>query len=157
MAWEIGAIENSSTVPVPPADGRPPAPTLQAPAASQVPVTIKWNSIAVATGYNIYRGDSPAQLTAPIANVGPAVTSYVDSSVQAGHTYYYAVTSFDPNKESVLSNVAAVSVPIPPTPTPIAQVNVQTRLPVVIHRHTKPTGKIEITADKGVTVTVEVK
>lgn len=125
MIWDIGAIEAGGDIPVPPisTDGRPPAPSLQAPPTSTAPVTIAWNAIANVTGYNVYRAASPDQLTNPLTSVAPSSTSYVDGSVQSGITYYYAVTAFDPNKESALSNVVAVLVtnptPIPPIPTPI--------------------------------------
>lgn len=155
MAWEIGAIENNTSgtptpippdpTPVPPpADGRPPAPTLQAPTTSQVPVTINWNAVANVTGYNIYRGDSPDQLINPMVNVSPAVNSYVDSSVQAGHTYYYGVTSFDANKESAMSNMATVVVTQIPVPIPIPPPVIKpTTIELSVDGAVKATGPID--------------
>ncbi len=62
--------------------------------------------------YNIYRGTSSA---GPFEKITPAPvsdTTYSDTTVVAGGTYYYAVTSVDSSgQESAYSNVAEVEVP----------------------------------------------
>jgi len=45
-------------------------------------------------------------------------------------------------------------VPIPPTPLPIVDVYLKTPLPVIIHKRRKPTGKVELTVDKDMKVTI---
>jgi fibronectin type 3 domain-containing protein len=81
------------------------------------------------TGQNIYR--STGSGFSILATVDAVTTSYDDTTVVDGLTYGYAVTSFDgAGHESVLSNIANVSIPTPPvppigpTPTPPAFVSV---------------------------------
>jgi hypothetical protein len=64
-------------------------------------------------GYNVYRatvGGAYSKLT-PAQDAG---TSFTDSNVQAGQTYYYAVTEVDTaSVESSYSNIASVTIPTP--------------------------------------------
>jgi len=62
-------------------------------------VTLKWNApVARAgetvVGYNIYRSDKENGNYGLMAEKIKELT-YVDTSVQSGHTYYYRVTSVD--------------------------------------------------------------
>lgn len=78
-------------------------------------VSLAWNAgSSGVTGYNVYRA---SQSTGPFTKLNaqpqPEVT-YTDSGVQAGTTYYYAVTAVDSNSvESNFSNEASATVPSP--------------------------------------------
>jgi hypothetical protein len=65
-------------------------------------------------GFNIYRATTPA---GPFAKITPSpisATSYVDSDVTAGQTYYYAATELNTsNLESVYSNITIATIPSP--------------------------------------------
>ena len=75
-------------------------------------VTLRWDpSTSTVKGYNIYRA---------LATGGPFTllssmdvnTSFTDSVVQAGQTYFYAVTSVSSDDtESGFSNVTSVTIP----------------------------------------------
>ena len=79
-------------------------------------VSLSWaaSTSSNVVGYNIYRrttpGGSPTRLNAsPVAG-----TSYTDTAVQSGQTYYYTVTAVDSsNNESVPSTPATAIVPTP--------------------------------------------
>ena len=76
-------------------------------------VDLTWNaSASQVVGYNVYRG---SQSGGPYTMVNPvleASTSFVDSNVQTGQTYYYVVTSVDSGShESNYSNEAQAAVP----------------------------------------------
>jgi fibronectin type 3 domain-containing protein len=78
-------------------------------------VTLTWMaSTSLVIGYNAYRG---TQSGGPYTRLNPsliATTTYIDSTVQAGQTYYYVVTAVDSdNTESVYSNQASVTIPNP--------------------------------------------
>lgn len=78
-------------------------------------VTVTWEpSTSAVTGYFIY---SSAQSGGPYSKLNGAPicgNSYVDATVQAGHTYFYVVTAVDANGvESVFSNEASATVPTP--------------------------------------------
>jgi Abnormal spindle-like microcephaly-assoc'd, ASPM-SPD-2-Hydin len=77
-------------------------------------VALAWNASASSSvsGYNVYRGTSPASYS----RIGSSVpgTSYTDSTVQSGQniTYYYVVTAVNSSgEESSDSNQASVTVP----------------------------------------------
>lgn len=77
-------------------------------------VSLSWTaSTSAVAGYNIYRGN---QTGGPYASIsaGDAGTTFTDSTVQAGQTYYYVVTAVDSaGNESVFSNQAQAVVPTP--------------------------------------------
>ena len=90
-------------------------------------VTLTWNAVTGASGYNVYRGSaSGAEAAIPIAvNVNSSTGSYpspnyVDSTVASGSAYYYKVTAVSGNGESGKSNEAGITdivADIPAAPT----------------------------------------
>lgn len=89
-------------------------------ASSYVAVNLSWSipydGNSSITGFNIYRGTtSGGQGLFPIANVSPSATTYSDTGLTAGSTYYYKISAVNAVGESVKSS--EISVPlIPPTP-----------------------------------------
>ena len=82
-------------------------------ASVQHRVTLSWNPAGSGVvGYNIFRADgSPAGYT-QINSIPDSNPSYLDSTVQGGHIYYYATTAVAPNgKQSAFSNQVEVSIP----------------------------------------------
>jgi len=78
-------------------------------------VTLTWQASSPNTaGYNVYRGTVSGGPYARINMALQAATSYVDNTVQAGNTYFYAVTSVDSNgMESAFSNQVTAVIPTP--------------------------------------------
>ena len=78
-------------------------------------VDLSWNaSKDVVVGYNVYRSGTTGGPYTKINPVLNAPTSYTDSAVAAGATYYYVVRSVDSNNvESVNSNEAKAVIPSP--------------------------------------------
>jgi fibronectin type 3 domain-containing protein len=78
-------------------------------------VTLNWNASSTSrvSGYNAYRA---TQSGGPYTMINTALQpgmSYVDLTVEPGHTYYYVVTAVDSSgMESVYSNEAAAVVPL---------------------------------------------
>ena len=77
--------------------------------------TLYWTSSAsTVMSYYVYRG---AQTGGPYAklNAAPAsLTTYTDSTVQAGQTYFYVATSVDSNNvESAFSDETSATIPTP--------------------------------------------
>jgi hypothetical protein len=77
-------------------------------------VALSWNaSTSVVIGYNVYRGLTSG---GPYTNIDSldTTTSYTDSTVQAGQTYYYVTTAVDSSgNESAYSNQVSASIPTP--------------------------------------------
>jgi fibronectin type 3 domain-containing protein len=66
------------------------------------------------TGYNVYRGSSTGGPYSKINSVLDATTSYTDSTVAAGSTYFYVTTAVDgTGVESGHSNEVKAVVPTP--------------------------------------------
>jgi hypothetical protein len=80
-------------------------------------VSLTWTastSLNIA-GYNVYRGAAASgPYTKITASLVVAGTSYTDSTVLAGQTYYYVCTAIDTSSnESAYSNAANAVVPTP--------------------------------------------
>ncbi len=78
-------------------------------------VTLSWTaSTSTVVGYNIYRSTVPGGPYTLVTSSPVSTTTYTDTTVQAGVTYYYVVTAVDASgNESVYSNEASASVPTP--------------------------------------------
>ncbi|WP_371364507.1 hypothetical protein SRRS_51930 [Sporomusa rhizae] len=94
----------------PPYDGGTPTPSVPAPTnltatAGDAKVTLNWNAVTGATGYNVKRSTTAGGPYTTIAS-NVSGTSYVDSPLTNGTTYYYVVTAITANGESGPSNEA---------------------------------------------------
>jgi hypothetical protein len=81
--------------------------------AVQHSASLSWSaSTSTVIGYYVYSGTTSGGPYAKL-NSTPIVTlSYTDTTVQAGKTYYYVVTSVDSsNNESAFSNQSAAAIP----------------------------------------------
>lgn len=82
---------------------------------TQHTVSLSWTaSTSTIAGYNVYRGTQTGGPYAQIGTGNGTATTYTDSTVQSGQTYFYVVTSVDSaGVESVFSNQAQAVVPTP--------------------------------------------
>lgn len=76
-------------------------------------VALSWSpSTSVVTGYNTYASQTSGGPYTKLTGSPVAATSYTDTSVQAGATYFFVVTSVDAsNVESVFSSEVSAQVP----------------------------------------------
>jgi hypothetical protein len=83
-------------------------------AAPQHSVALLWNaSSSSVVGYNVYRGTRSGGPYAQITAMNPD-TTFVDSTVQSGQTYFYVTRAVDGNgKESANSNQTQAVIPTP--------------------------------------------
>jgi Abnormal spindle-like microcephaly-assoc'd, ASPM-SPD-2-Hydin len=84
-------------------------------APPQHSVALSWSaSTSVVSGYNVYRS---SQSGGPYARMNSALepaTTYTDSTVQAGQTYFYVTTAVDPvGTESAYSSQVQAVIPTP--------------------------------------------
>ena len=96
----------------PPGDGPPSAPTALGATAGDATVSLAWNAPSFdggsqVTNYTVYRGTSSGQLSFH-ADVGNT-TSYVDSGLANGTTYYYKVSAENANGEGPQSNESSAT------------------------------------------------
>ena len=84
-------------------------------------VTLAWTQGVVpsgspaVSGNNVYRGTTSGG-EALLTSLSTPATSYVDTAVTAGTTYYYEVTAVNSSGESGKSNEAVATVPNPQVP-----------------------------------------
>jgi len=78
-------------------------------------VTLSWTaSTSTVVGYNVFRSTTSGGPYTLLTSSPVASTTYTDSTVQAGVTYFYVVTAVDSSgNESVYSNQASATVPTP--------------------------------------------
>jgi len=102
-----GESGNSNQASATPMVAVPSAPTgLTATAGSQQ-VCLSWTASSGATGYNVKRGAASGGPYTQIATA--SATSYIDTNVTAGTTYYYVVTAVNSGGESGNSNQASAT------------------------------------------------
>ncbi len=80
-------------------------------------VSLSWNADPDAiNGYNVYRGTSATLIPTKLTATPIIATTYVDSTAEAGDTWYAVTAVAANNLESVQSNnVEAVILPAAPT------------------------------------------
>jgi len=113
-----GGRLNLSTVIAPsgPPTSPPPTPTGLSASAGDRQVSLSWNASAGATSYNVKRGTTSGSYDTTFNVVG--ATSYLDTSVANGSTYYYvvsAVNSVGPSGNSTQVSATPQALPAAPT------------------------------------------
>ncbi len=99
----IGAYEYTGTQPSPPS----PPDDLTASGGNDR-VTLRWSASSGASSYDVYRSGTSATGYALLAG-GVTGTSYLDTTVHNGTTYYYVVTAVDAAGQSSYSNQASAT------------------------------------------------
>jgi len=72
-------------------------------------ITLSWNAITAAKGYNVYRSDNPAAGTFTHIGMTGILTGYIDKTMDEDIPYYYVVTAFDGAEESQVSGTATAT------------------------------------------------
>jgi fibronectin type 3 domain-containing protein len=113
----VGEGARSSEVSVSPHFLPPAPPTDLSATAGNTSATLQWTAAQGATSYNIYRSTASGQET--LLHSGVTITSFADTGLTNGQTYYYEVTSVDSGGEGARSSEVSVSPhvlpPAPPT------------------------------------------
>jgi cellulose 1,4-beta-cellobiosidase len=97
---------NATTVTMPPSG-------LSATVVSSSQINLSWNVPAGATGYNVKRATVSGGPYAMIAS-GITASSYSDTGLSGGTTYYYVVSAISPGGESSNSSEVSASTVYPP-------------------------------------------
>ena len=86
-------------------------------AQTQHSATLSWaqSTTPGITNNNVYRGTvSGGPYTLLTATALPATTTYVDTSVTGGTSYFYVITALIGTSESAFSNQATAAIPVTP-------------------------------------------
>jgi fibronectin type 3 domain-containing protein len=107
-----GQSGEASAKPVSP----PPAPTGLKATPGTALVNLSWTASTGATSYNVYRGTSAGGEGSTALATGITGTTYADSGLASGTTYYYKVAAVNAGGASGQSNEASATT-APPAPT----------------------------------------
>jgi hypothetical protein len=99
----------------------PPAPTNLTASAGNLQVTLNWSAASGAVSYNLKRGTTGGGPYGTLVASGISATSYTDTTVANGTTYYYVVTAVNAGGESLNSNEASATPAA--APSPVLEVN----------------------------------
>ena len=76
-------------------------------------VVLDWNDALNATSYSVYRSTTAGGPYGTAIGTGLAASTYTDTTVSTGSTYYYVVTASDASSESATSTEKSIAVVIP--------------------------------------------
>jgi len=107
-----GLLSTGIQAPIPP----PPAPLNLVATATYGQVALNWSASSGATNYNVKRSTSTNATYTLIGSTG--TTTFTDTNVFGGSTYYYVVSAVNAGGESPNSAVASIQPPLPPVPDP---------------------------------------
>jgi hypothetical protein len=116
VSWSLGPDADGGRIPlvgfqllVTNEDVAPPVPTNLSATAGAGQVSLEWTASAGATSYTILRGATSGGPYEVISAGVVTGTSYVDSSVASGATYYYVVAAVNLLAQSANSNEASAT------------------------------------------------
>jgi len=114
-AGESANSAQASAAPVAPPPSIPATPTGQVATPGNADVVLNWSASSGATSYHVKRATTSG---GPYSQVGaPTSTSYTDTSLTNGTTYYYVISALDSVGESANSTQIS-AVPAVPNPPP---------------------------------------
>jgi fibronectin type 3 domain-containing protein len=113
--YKVAAVNSAGTsalsaeVSATPKVSPPPAPTGLTATAGNAQVSLSWTASAGAASYNVYRGTSAGGENSKPVATGLTATSYVNTGLINGRTYYYKVAAVNAGGTSPLSNEASAT------------------------------------------------
>ena len=91
----------------------PTAPSVRATPSSYNKATIRWNAVAGASGYEVYRSTSSTKSFKKIyTSKKGSVTSCSDSKLNTGVTYYYKVVAYIKSGKSTIYGIFSAAAPL---------------------------------------------
>lgn len=94
----------------------PTAPTNVVATGGSGQVTLSWNAVSGATGYNVYWSQTAGVTPVTGTKIAGAASPYVHTNLAAGTTYYYVVTAFNGAGESAASGQVSATTNAAPAP-----------------------------------------
>jgi hypothetical protein len=118
FAYDTGAITNQALVTTltggdapPPPNGAPYAVTGVTATAGTNQVTVSWNAVSGATSYQLYRTANSGREDATPSVTGLTGTTFTDTGLNPGTTYYYRLVAVNGSGASGYSNEVSATTP----------------------------------------------
>jgi hypothetical protein len=70
-------------------------------------ITLNWNNVANETGYGLYRSETLAGTYTGITTLGANVTTFVNTGLSSGTTFFYKIDAFNSGGTSALSGATS--------------------------------------------------
>ena len=105
----VGTSGYSNEASAQPHVSAPPAPTGLGASPGNAQVSLSWSASSGATSYNVYRGTSAGGESATAIATGVTSTSYTNTGLTNGTTYYYKVAAVSSGGTSGMSNEASAT------------------------------------------------
>jgi titin len=86
-------------------------------AGSSSQINVNWTNVADENGYDLFRGTTSASLFG-ITTLGPDVTSFADSGLSAGTTYFYRIRGFNEGGAGSFSGITSTTTIVAPPSAP---------------------------------------
>ena len=80
-------------------------------------ITLNWNNVTNETGYGLYRSDSLAGTYTGITTIGANITTFVNTGLSSGTTFFYKIDAFNSGGTSALSGATSFTTPLIAIPT----------------------------------------
>ena len=84
-------------------------------------ITVNWNNVANETGYNLYRSTTLEGTYTGLTTLGANVTTFVNTGLSSGTTFFYKIDAFNSGGTSALSGATSFTTtsatPIPTAPS----------------------------------------
>ncbi len=135
----------------------PPAPTALTATAGDAQITLSWRATTEAASYSVYRRTESSNDAVQVA-AGIAVTTFVDTGVTNGTTYYYWIQASSEGATSALSNRASASPRLPQLLQPSASSapsNVMSSAASVVAAKTPPPPPVNMTPATGAVMSAQ--
>ncbi len=113
--YKVAAVNSSGTsaqsgeASATPTAGTPAAPTGLSASAGNAQISLSWSASSGATSYNVYRGTSAGGESATAIATGVTSTSYTNTGLTNGTTYYYKVAAVNGSGTSAQSGEASAT------------------------------------------------
>jgi uncharacterized protein (TIGR02145 family) len=115
-------------------------------------IIVSWSAVSGTTGYYVYRGTSATGTYSKIGTVTSESTSYTNTGLSVGTTYYYKVSAYNSSSESAQSSYTSAATPSVVLNPPASITAVETSLSAITVSWSAVSGAIGYRVYRGTSV-----
>jgi uncharacterized protein (TIGR02145 family) len=119
---------------------------------SSTSIVVSWTTVSGTTGYYVYRSTSATGTYTKVGDVTSESSSYTNTGLSVGTTYYYKVSAYNGISESSQSSYASAATPLVPLNPPASITAVETSLSAITVSWSAVSGAIGYRVYRGTSV-----